>query len=74
MEPIAAWTLLAGIAVIVAIAGVIRVMVHRRGRHRDDQTHDDLQRAGESSETTAGNAAERAHGSSAWMRPDGGGF
>jgi len=69
-------TTIAGIVVTVAliIAGVValvRYLLAARLRRRFAAERDDTRRAGVSGATTPSDAALRAGGSTAWMRPGG---
>ena len=69
-------TTVAGIVVtivlaIVGIVAVVRTVIAGRLRRRYAAQRDDTQRAGTADEANPYDAAQRAGGSSAWMRPGG---
>lgn len=69
-------TTIAGIVVtvtliVVGVVAVVRHLIAARLRRRFAADRDDTQRAGASDAPTASDAALRAGGSTAWMRPGG---
>ncbi|WP_411701079.1 hypothetical protein [Conyzicola sp.] len=60
--------------ILTAIVSLVRTIRAARLRRRFAADRDDTQRAGTAVEANPYDAAQRAGGSSAWMRPGGGGF
>jgi hypothetical protein len=61
-----------GFGVIIALALTVGWLLRVQARRRTE-SRDDLARAGESHTTNPQDAARQAQGSTAWMRPGGGG-
>ncbi|RWZ52635.1 hypothetical protein ELQ90_01405 [Labedella phragmitis] len=62
------------VLIIVGLVFVAVVLVRPLiGRRPDDDGHDDQLRAGTDPGTDIGTATDRATGTTAWMRPGGGG-
>jgi hypothetical protein len=61
--------------VVLLMVGLVFVAVVRPflGRPTEDEQRDDQLRAGEDPGTDIGSATDRATGTTAWMRPGGGG-
>jgi hypothetical protein len=68
--------LTAALVVLLIVGLVFVAVVFVRpliGRRSDDERHDDQLRAGTDPGTDIGSATDRATGTTAWMRPGGGG-
>jgi hypothetical protein len=74
MDFIQALTLFGGAALIVATVTSIGAVITAFNSRRGDAARDELLRAGSRGEADSSDAGSRALGSTAWMRPDGGGF
>ncbi|GAB3605552.1 hypothetical protein GCM10027413_09610 [Conyzicola nivalis] len=59
------------VLILTGIVALVRTVLAARLRRRFAADRDDTQRAGASEEPNAYDAAQRAGGSSAWMRPGG---
>jgi hypothetical protein len=74
MEVVIAGMVVTTATLTLGITVAVRTIVENRRRHSSPEPRDDQLRAGTSNEPDARTAAARANGSTAWMRPDGGGF
>ena len=63
---------LIGFGLIVALVLTIGLLLRVRARRRADTPNDTI-RAGDSADANPQDAARRAQGTNAWMRPGGGG-
>jgi hypothetical protein len=70
MEAMIAGMIVSGGLLVIGVVAVVRAW-RRRPLH---SVRDELLRAGESAPIDQRDAGNRAVGSNAWMRPDGGGF
>jgi hypothetical protein len=58
---------------VIAVSAVATVVLPRMRRRRHPEAHDEQLRAGVDPATDIGTATDRATGTTAWMRPGGGG-
>lgn len=65
--------LIAAAVLLFLTVGIVVFVMPIVGRPRSPEPHDDQLRAGESAGTDGGTATDRATGTTAWMRPGGGG-